>query len=141
MDQREIAIKKDIDETRAAMGEKINTIANRLHHIIVGPKLAADALIENLDQAQEAMQATAPGAVNGPNPVHAAVTDTVERVEAILHLLERTKREPWMMLSSALLMGYVIGCLNRGKVFTIRQVNSEVKNPGLQSPTSAALLP
>lgn len=138
MDQRESDIKKGIDETRASMSKKIDMIAHRIHHTIVGPKLAADTLIENLDQAQKAMRATTLAAVNGPNPAHAAVTETVARVQAIFYLLEQTKREPWIMLSSAVLMGYVIGCINRGNVFTVRRTNSEVKNPGLRTATSPA---
>src|SRR5919108_4147410 len=108
MDQRKIDIKKDIDETRASMGKKIDMITHRIHHTIIGPKIAADTLIENLDQAEKAMQATTLAAVNGPNPAHAAVTETIERVQAIFYILERTRREPWIMLSSALLVGYVI---------------------------------
>ena len=140
MDQREIDIKKDMNETRAAMGKKIDMIANRIHHTIVGPKLAADHLIENLSQAKKAMQATTSVTVNGTDPIHPAVAETIERVQAIFHLIEQTKREPWIMLGSALLMGYVIGSLNRGNVLTIRHANSEVKNPGLQTVPSAALL-
>ena len=140
MDQREIDIKKDINETRAAMGRKIDMIANRIHHTIVGPKLAADSLIENLRQAKKAMQATTSITGNGTDPVHPAVAETIERVQAIFHVIEQTKREPWIMLGSALLVGYVIGSLNRGNVLTVRHVNSELKNPGLQNAASAALL-
>ena len=115
-------------------------IANRIHHTIVGPKLAADHLIENLSQAKKAMQATTSATVNGTDPIHPAVAEAIERVQAIFHLIEQTKRKPWIMLGSALLMGYVIGSLNRGNVLTIRHANSEVKNPGLQTAPSAALL-
>ena len=56
MDQTEIHITRDIEETRRAMGEKIEMIANRIHNTIVGPKIAADRLIENLNHARLAMQ-------------------------------------------------------------------------------------
>lgn len=138
MDQQEIDIRKDIDQTRASMDRKIDMIVDRIHDTIVGPKLAADALLENLDEARKAMQETTLVAVNDPNRSHAAVTGAVDRVQAIFHLLEQTKREPWIILSGALLMGYVIGCMNGGNVFTIRHTNSKVKDPELRTTTSPA---
>lgn len=140
MDQREIAMINDINETRAVISKKIAMLATRIHDTILGPKLAADNLIQHLSLAQKAMQATPPLTVNGTTSNHPAVAETIERVQAIFHVLEQTKRDPWIMVGSALLMGCVIGSLNRGNVLTVRHANTEVKDPGLRTTASAALL-
>jgi hypothetical protein len=125
MDQEEIQIRKNINETRIAMGEKIEMIASQVHTTIVGPKIAADSLIENLVQAKETMQEQAAVIDNGDKPIHHAVAETIERVKAILYLIERVKQDPWVMLGNALLVGYIIGSLNRGNLLAIRHAHSD----------------
>jgi hypothetical protein len=141
MDQTEIHMIRNIEETRKAMDEKIDRIAKRIHHTIVGPKIAADRLIENLSHAQKAMQETPLTTKNGAHPIHQAVADTIERVKAGIALLEQVKQDPWVMFSSALLMGYVLGSLNRVRVNVVpsSHAHPEVKNSyGEQRPASAA---
>jgi ElaB/YqjD/DUF883 family membrane-anchored ribosome-binding protein len=131
MDQEEIRIKRNIDETRAAMDEKIDMIANRVYQIIKGPKIAADNLIENLAQAKKAMQEQTwlmdkcDMSMHRDMPMHQAVAETVERVQAISYLIERVNQNPWTMLGSALVVGYIIGSLNRGNLLTIRHAHSD----------------
>ena len=125
MDQEEIRIKRSINETRSAMDEKIGMIAHRIHHTLRGPKLAADTLIENLVQAKKAMQEQTLVIDKCDTPVHQAVAETAERVKAILYLIERVNQDPWIMLGSALLVGYIIGSLNRGNLLTIRYAHSD----------------
>jgi hypothetical protein len=121
MDQTEISLKKDIDETRNAMEEKIEMIANRIHNTIVGPKIAIDNLIENLNQARKAVQGTTPAIDNSANPIERAVAESTERVKATINLIDQAKHDPWIMLGSAVLIGYVIGSLPRLSPF-IRRV-------------------
>lgn len=125
MDQEGIQIKKSINETRIAMGEKIDMITNRVHDTIVGPKIAADNLIENLVQAKKAMQEQTLVIDKCDMPIHHAVAETIERVKAILYLIERVNRDPWIMFGSALLVGYIIGSLNRGNLLAIRNAHSD----------------
>jgi hypothetical protein len=126
MDQEEIQIRRSINEIRIAMGEKIDMIANRVHTTIVEPKIAADSLIENLVQAKKTMQEQAAVIDNDDNnPIHHAVAETIERVKAILYLIERVNQDPWGMLGSALLVGYIIGNLKRGNLLAIRHVHSD----------------
>jgi ElaB/YqjD/DUF883 family membrane-anchored ribosome-binding protein len=141
MDQREIHIKRTIEETRNAMGEKIDMIANRVHNTIIGPKIAADNLIESLKEYQEAMQETTSITNDGANAIHRAVAETIERVKATINIIEQVKRDPWIMVAGAVLMGYVIGNLNRGDLLTLRHAHPEVqKSRELHSPVSTALL-
>ena len=121
MDQTEISLKKDIDETRNAMEEKIEMIANRIHNTIVGPKIAIDNLIGNLDQARKAMQGTTSAMENGANTIQRAVVESTETAKATISLIDQVKHDPWIMLGSAVLIGYVIGNLPRLSPF-IRRV-------------------
>jgi hypothetical protein len=125
MDQEEIRIKRSINETRTAMDEKIGIIAHRVRHTLRGPKLAADNLIENLVQAKKAMQEQTLVIDKCDTPIHQAVAETAERVKAILYLIERVNQDPWIMLGSALLVGYIIGGLNRGNLLAIRYAHSD----------------
>jgi len=125
MDQEGIQIKRSINETRLAMGEKIDMIANRVHTTLVGPKIAADNLIENLGQARKAMQEQTLVIDKDNEPIHHAVAETIERVKAILYLIERVNQDPWIMLGSALLVGYILGNLNRGNLLAIRHAHSD----------------
>jgi hypothetical protein len=125
MGQEEIQIRRSIDETRIAMGEKIDMIANRVHDTIVGPKIAADNLIENLGQARKAMQEQTLVIDKCDMPIHHAVAETIERVKSILYLIERVNQDPWVMFGSALLVGYIIGSLNRGNLLAIRHAHSD----------------
>jgi hypothetical protein len=125
MDQEEIQLRRSINETRIAIDEKIDTIANRVHTTIIGPKIAADSLIENLVQAKKTMQEQTAVIEKGDKPIHYAVAETIERVKSILYLIERVNQDPWIMLGSALLVGYIIGSLNRGNLLAIRHAHSD----------------
>ena len=125
MDQEEIQIRRSINETRIAMGEKIDMIANRVHNTIVGPKIADDNLIENLVQAKKAMQEQTLVINKCDMPIHHAVAETIERVKALLYLIERVNQDPWIMFGSAIIVGYILGSLNRGNLLTIRHAHSD----------------
>jgi hypothetical protein len=125
MDQEEIQIRRSINETRLAMGEKIDMIAHQVHNTIVGPKKAADNLIENLVEAKKAMQEQTLVIDKCDKPIHHAVAETIERVKAILYLIERVNQDPWIMFGSSLLVGYIIGSLNRGNLLAIRHAHSD----------------
>lgn len=140
MDQTEIHMRKNIEETRGAMGEKIDMIANRLHNTIIGPKVAADHLVDTLSAYTKAMQETTSATHNDGNAIHQAVAETIERVKATFNIIEQVKQDPWIMLAGAVLMGYVLSQLNGGHVFTLRQAHPQAQESrGLQSPTPAAL--
>ena len=127
MDQTEIHLIRNIEETRKAMDAKIDMIVNRAHRTIVGPKIAADRLIENLSHAQKAMQEAPSTTHNGAHPIHRAVGEAIERVKATMCLIEQVKQDPWVMLGSALVMGYVLGSLNRGNLLSPYHAQPEDK--------------
>jgi hypothetical protein len=138
MAQKEIQI-SDIHATRRAMSEKIDMLANRLHSIVAGPKRAVDTCLENLRQAKQAIEASASVTAHNGTPVHRAVAETIEQTKACLHLSKGVDQDPWMMLGSALLMGYILGSSRDGKSSTGRRAHAEVKRSlALHSSTSSA---
>jgi hypothetical protein len=141
MDQKELDLIRRIEQTRAAMGKKIDMLAEQLYDTFIGPKVAVEHLLENLQQAKQGMEATTVVAGNGAEPLHPVVGETIERVQTIFHLQEQTRRDPWQMLGSALVMGYVIGCLNpramlRG-ILIRHSGHAEPRNPPLQTGASS----
>jgi hypothetical protein len=143
MDQRIFDIKRDIDETRSAMGAKLEMISSRIHNTILGPKRVVEGLMENLNQAKIAMQEATSVADIGANPTHHAVAETIERAKTTIHLIEQVKQDPWAILGSVLLMGYAIGSLNGSGLVAIRHASLTVEKTrqlhNLASPAASAM--
>jgi hypothetical protein len=139
MDQRIFDIKRDVDETRSAMGAKLEMISSRIHNTIVGPKRVVEGLMENFNQAKIAVQEATLVGDNSANPTSHAVAKTIEQVKTTIHLIDQVKQDPWTMLGSALLMGYAIGSLNGGELLAIRHAPLAVeKTRQLHNPASPA---
>jgi len=140
MDQRIFDIKRDIDQTRSAMGTKLEMISSRIHNTIVGPRKVVEGLMENLNQAKIAVQKATSVADNGANPTHHAVAETIEPVEPVkttILLIKQVKQDPWTILGSALLLGYVIGSSNGGGLIAMRHAPLAVaKTRRLHNPAS-----
>lgn len=140
MDQTEIHLINRIEETRRAMGDKVDMIANRIHNTIIGPKIAADRLIDNLNHARQAMQEAPSAMDNGVHPIHQAVAEAIERLKASIDLIEQVKRQPWVMLGSAVVMGYVLGTLKREQAFPSRRAQPAVtRSYEVPQPKSVAI--
>lgn len=138
MAQKEIQI-SDIHATRCAMSEKIDMIVNRLHSIVAGPKRAVDICLENLRQAKQAIEAPASVTAHNGTPVQRAVAETIEQAKACLHLSKGVEQDPWMMLGSAFLMGYILGSSRDGNSSTGHRAYAEVKrSQALRTSTSSS---
>ena len=60
-------------------------------------------------------------------------------VGAHVTLIGQVKHDPWIMVGSAILMGYVIGSLNRGDLFAMHHARTQARGScGLESPTSVS---
>jgi hypothetical protein len=113
MDQGESDIRQDIEGTRAAMAEKIGMVEERAQETMVGVKSTVGHAVEGFKQAQE----TAEGAKSAVDTiiegVKLTVDETVERLETTANLIDQVKQDPWILLGSALLLGYILGSLAR----------------------------
>ena len=139
MDQREASIKQNIAETRDAMGEKIDIIENRIYKAMEGPKSAIDTVIWNIDRFRGALEETKSVMDHSIVHINQAVDETLVRAKSTADLIAQVKQDPWIMVGSAILMGYVIGSLNRGNLFATRHARTQISEScGLESPASAS---
>lgn len=113
MDKTESGIKQNIEETRAAMTEKIEKIEGRVHETMEGTKSTIDSIVNNINRVKDTMEETKSVVDTSIDTLRQAVDETVERVKSTAELIEQVKENPWIMLGSAILVGYVLGNLNR----------------------------
>jgi ElaB/YqjD/DUF883 family membrane-anchored ribosome-binding protein len=113
MDKTESHIKQNIEETRAAMNEKIEKIEGRVHETMEGTQSTIDTVVGNINRAKETIEDTKSIIDNSIDTLRHAVDETVERVKYTAELIEQVKHNPWIMLGSAVLVGYVMGSMNR----------------------------
>ena len=139
MDQKEAYIKQNIAETREAMSEKIEMIENHIYKAMEGPKSAIDTVLWNIDRFKGALEETKSAMDHSITHIDQAVDETLVRVKSTADLIGQVKQDPWIMVGSAILMGYVIGSLNRGDLFAMHHARTQVRGGcGLESPASAS---
>jgi ElaB/YqjD/DUF883 family membrane-anchored ribosome-binding protein len=80
----------DMDDTRAALSEKLGTLEQRMVDTVHG---AADAVVQTVDN------------------VKAAVHDTVENVKHTFDVRQLVDRHPWAMVGGAIAVGFVASYL------------------------------
>jgi ElaB/YqjD/DUF883 family membrane-anchored ribosome-binding protein len=112
MDKTESHIKQNIEETRAAMTEKIERIEGRVHETIEGTKSTIDSVVGHMNRVKDTMEERKSVLDTSIDTLRQTVDETVDRVKATADLIEQVKQNPWIMLGSAVLVGYVLGGLN-----------------------------
>jgi ElaB/YqjD/DUF883 family membrane-anchored ribosome-binding protein len=113
MDKTECYIKQNIEETRAAMNEKIKKIEGRVHETMDGTKSTIASVVSNIHRVKDTVEETKSVIDTGIDTLRQAIDETVERVKSTAELIDQVKQNPWIMLGSAALVGYVLGSLNR----------------------------
>src|SRR6266508_3769167 len=101
MVQKEDSLEKDIEDTRAVMTEKIDMIEDRVNETMEGTKATIDNVMEKVRGVQETMKHT--------------MEETIERVKYTSTVIEQVDQNPWIMLGSAVLTGYILGGLNEAR--------------------------
>jgi hypothetical protein len=126
MDQQELHLKKNIEETRQAMEEKINKIQGKVYKTVAGPKIVIDNLIETVEQAKIASQDSTLETNNSDEPVRRVIAEAMEKAKILTNIIEQVKRDPWTMLASGFMMGYVLGNLSPKRVIARRRAHPEL---------------
>jgi uncharacterized membrane protein len=115
MVQKESNLEKDIEDTRAVMTEKIDMIENRMNETMEGTKATIDDVMEKVKGVQETINTAKSTIDNILETIKQTMEETVERVKYTSTAIEQVDQNPWLMLGSAVLTGYVLGGLNREK--------------------------
>ena len=123
MEQRDISIKRDIEVTREAMSEKIELLENQIHQAVVVPKLVIDAVIGNIDRLKETTEEGKSAIDHGLDTIPQAVEEAILKIKSTADAISQVEHNPWIMLGSAILMGYAIGSLNRGALVAKRHAS------------------
>src|SRR5215475_8787855 len=115
MVQNEGRLEKDIEDTRAVMTEKIDMIEDRVNETMEGTKATIDNVMEKVKGVQETIDSTKSTIDNILETIKHTMEETIERVKYTSTVIEQVDQNPWIMLGSAVLTGYVLGGLNEGR--------------------------
>ena len=115
MVQKEGSLEKDIEDTRAVMTEKIDMIEDRVNETMEGTKATIDNVMEKVKSVQETIDSAKSTIDNILETVKHTMEETIERVKYTSTVIEQVDQNPWIMLGSAVLTGYVLGGLNEGR--------------------------
>jgi len=115
MVQKEGSLEKDIEDTRAVMTEKIDMIEYRVNETMEGTKATIDNVMEKVKGVQETIDTAKSTIDNILETIKHTMEETIERVKYTSTVIEQVDQNPWIMLGSAVLTGYVLGGLNEGR--------------------------
>jgi uncharacterized membrane protein len=112
MVQKENSLEKDIEQTRAVMTEKIDKIENRMNETMEGTKETISSVMDKVKGVQETIDTAKSTLDNIIETIKHTMEETAERVKYTANVIEQVDQNPWIMFSSAVLTGYVLGGLN-----------------------------
>jgi len=115
MVQKEDSLEKDIEDTRAVMTEKIDMIEDRVNETMEGTKATIDNVMEKVRGVQETIDSAKSTIDNILETMKHTLEETIERVKYTTTVIEQVDQNPWIMLGSAVLTGYVLGGLNEAR--------------------------
>jgi uncharacterized membrane protein len=118
MDQKESQVGKDIEHTRTAMAEKIEMIEGRVHETMEGTKSTIDNVMDKVKGVQGTIEEAKSTVDDLLETIKQTMEETVVRVKYTANLIEQVDQNPWIMFGSAVLTGYVLSNLNRGRPFS-----------------------
>lgn len=111
MDQKESSLERDIEGTRAVMTEKIEMIESRMNETMDGTKSTINNVMEKIQGVQETIDNAKSTIDNILETIKSTMEETIERVKYTSKVIEEVDQNPWIMLGSAVLTGYVLGGL------------------------------
>ncbi len=117
MDQRASDTRRDIEGARAAMTEKIGMVEGRAQETMEGVKSTVDQAMEGFKQVQDTVEGAKSAVDTIIESVKLTVDDTIERVKTtadLADLIDQVQQHPWLMVGSAILLGYILGGLAKG---------------------------
>ena len=117
MDETEARILQDIEQTRAAMTEKIGVIQDRMEATVeeTGATVAkvVNGLLSQIKRAQDLFAHITSTADTTVARVQATAEHITDKGTPGAELINDVYQRPWVMLSTAILLGYVLGSARR----------------------------
>ena len=113
MDDTEARILQDIEQTRAAMTAKIGMIQGRMEATVeeTGATVAkvVSSLLDQVKRAQDLFAHITSTADAAVARVQSTTEQTTDKGTPGAELIAEVYQRPWVMLSTAVLLGYVLG--------------------------------
>jgi ElaB/YqjD/DUF883 family membrane-anchored ribosome-binding protein len=94
-------IRQNIEETRSALTEKLESLEQEVKDTVTGAK---EAVTETVEAVKETVE-------NTVSTVKETVHETVSTVKRTFDLRYQTDQHPWTMVGGSLAAGFVAGCL------------------------------
>ena len=160
MAQRADDIRHDIEDTRAAMTEKLAILEERVLETVAGAQASVEKIVEDVGGIVQDVRATVDTTLATVDTALVAVRqgvagtqasveeivehvkgtigDTVATVKRTFDLPSQVERHPWPMLGGALLAGYMLGSLGGGRPSA---VGSPRDIPGVEASRPGSPLP
>jgi uncharacterized membrane protein len=128
MVQKESNLEKDIEDTRTVMTEKIDQIEGRVHATMEGTKETIDNVMDRVRGVQETIDSAKATIDNLLETIKHTMEETIERVKYTSSVIEQVDQNPWIMLGSAVLTGYVLGGLSQEKSAGRQETGARTEN-------------
>jgi len=95
----EEVIKRQMEETRSSLAEKLETLENKVVDTVSG---ATDAVTGTVESVKDAVEGTVGSVKN-------TVTETVESIRDTFNLRLQMERHPWLILGGCVGVGFLLG--------------------------------
>jgi len=99
MDPEPTVIRQNIEETRAGLTLKLETLENEVIGTVKG---ATEAVAETVESVKDSVESTVEN-------VRDTVKETVQSVKESLDVKRQTREHPWGMVGATLFAGYTVG--------------------------------
>jgi ElaB/YqjD/DUF883 family membrane-anchored ribosome-binding protein len=113
MDQNTSHGQRNIEEPQLAVTENMAGVEERVQQMVEGLKSTVHRAMERFKQMQETVDGAKTAVDELIESIKGTVNETVERVKPTADLLDDVQQNPWFLVGSAILMGYVLGSLAR----------------------------
>jgi hypothetical protein len=109
MDHRTGQTQRPIDERQASVTEKTGTVEGQVQDAVDRVKGTVEGAREGFKQVQEMVNGAIPEDGEMLERVQGTAHETVERLKPTADLLEQVQQNLWLLMGSAILLGYILG--------------------------------
>ena len=113
MDQRTGQSQRNPEAPQAVSTESMGRVEERVEEMIVGIQSTVHRAMEGFKQMQEAVDGAKTAVDEMLERGKGTVHETVECVKPMADLVVYVQQNPWLLVGSAILTGYILGRLTR----------------------------
>jgi ElaB/YqjD/DUF883 family membrane-anchored ribosome-binding protein len=108
---------RSIEEQQVAVTESMGRVEARVQETVEGLKSTVYSAMEEFKQIQETVGGAKSAVDAMLEHVKGTVNEMVEHVKPTADLLNDRQQNPWFLMGSAIVMGYILGSLARENIF------------------------